>query len=146
MLMAGLEEQAYALLVTVWAMALGALVGFERQMFAKPAGLRTHMLVAGAAALVTTVTATLAADAAGGDPTRGAHAIMTGIGFLGAGAIMRQGSDNPSGMTTAATIFYTAGVGVAVALGYGLVASAATVLAYGVLQLMALSRPYQQGD
>lgn len=139
--MVPLEAQAYALAVTVWAMGLGAVVGFERQMFSKPAGLRTHMLVAGAAALVTVVTADLAGAAAAGDPTRGAHAVMTGIGFLGAGAIMRTGSDNPSGMTTAATIFYTAGLGVAVALGYGAAASAATLLGYGVLQLMALFRP-----
>lgn len=144
--MVDVSVQAHALLVTVWAMGLGGLVGLERQMFAKPAGLRTHMLVAGAAALVTAVTADLAAASVGGDPTRGAHAIMTGIGFLGAGAIMRQGSDNPSGITTAATIFYTAGVGVAVALGYGVVASAATLLAYGVLQIMALARPHQVGD
>lgn len=143
MAMVDVSTQAYALLVTVWAMGLGALVGLERQMFSKPAGLRTHMLVAGAAAMVTAVTAELAAGSVGGDPTRGAHAVMTGIGFLGAGAIMRQGTDNPSGITTAATIFYTAGLGVSVSLGYGLAASAATVLAYGVLQLMSLAKPYK---
>ena len=132
-----LTDQLLLLAHVAWAMALGALMGWERQLLHKPAGLRTHILVAGAAALITGVTVTVAQTVAVGDPTRGIHGILTGIGFLGAGAIIQQGVGNPQGITTAATIMYSAVIGAAVASGYGLVATVATVLGIGVLRLLA---------
>lgn len=134
--------QLEVLLVVLWAMALGGIVGWERQLIAKPAGLRTHMLVAGAAALITGITIDLSLLSVAGDPTRGIHAIITGIGFLGAGAILQQRDINPSGLTTAATIMYTAVIGASVAGGFGLTATGATLIAILVLRLLGHGRQY----
>jgi putative Mg2+ transporter-C (MgtC) family protein len=90
---------------------LGGLLGFERELRQKSAGLRTHMLIAIGSALFTLMSYELA-DAAGGDPGRIAAQIVTGIGFLGAGAIIRRDGDI-HGLTTAATIWVNAAVGVA---------------------------------
>jgi len=133
-----LLDQLALLGSVVWAMTLGALMGWERQLLHKPAGLRTHILVAGAAALITGVTVTVAQTLAVGDPTRGIHGILTGIGFLGAGAIIREGVGHPQGLTTAATIMYSAVLGAAVASGYGIAATVATLL--GLLVLRVLGR------
>ena len=133
---APLATQLELLALTLWSMGLGGLLGLERQLLAKPAGLRTHILVAGAACLLTGVTAELAMGAAAGDPTRGIHAIITGIGFLGAGAILQQRNINPSGLTTAATVLYTAVTGAVVAVGYGIVATFTTGVAIVVLRLL----------
>jgi putative Mg2+ transporter-C (MgtC) family protein len=141
---APLAEQLHITALVVWAMALGGVVGFERQRFSKPAGLRTHMLVAGAACLITAVTAELALLGPTGDPTRGIHAVVTGIGFLGGAAVVRQQDLNPSGLTTAATVLYTAIIGCAVAIGYGITATAATILALLTLQLLGRGR--RNGD
>ena len=82
------------LLRLAMAFVAGALVGIEREHRDKPAGLRTHMLVSGGAAMFTLASLTLGAEAgAGRDPTRIAAQIVTGVGFLGAGAIFRSGSD-----------------------------------------------------
>jgi putative Mg2+ transporter-C (MgtC) family protein len=139
---AAVLEQLNVMVIVLWAMALGGIVGWERQLVAKPAGLRTHMLVAGSAALLTGITVDLALLSATGDPTRGIHAIITGIGFLGAGAILQQRNLNPSGLTTAATIMYTAVIGAAVAGGFGLAATAATLLAIFVLRVFSWGRPH----
>lgn len=139
-----LVEQFNVMVAVLWAMALGGIVGWERQLVAKPAGLRTHMLVAGSAALLTGITVDLALLSATGDPTRGIHAIITGIGFLGAGAILQQRNLNPSGLTTAATIMYTAVIGAAVAGGFGLTATAATLLAIFVLRVFSWGRPHAE--
>jgi len=135
-----LLDQLVLLAHVVWAMGLGAVMGWERQLQRKPAGLRTHILVTGAAALVTGVTVTVAQTVAVGDPTRGIHGILTGIGFIGAGAILQQGVGNPQGLTTAATIMYSAVVGAAVASGYGVTATLATLLGLGVLRILGRSR------
>ena len=131
---ASLSLQAALLLQVLWAMALGALVGWERERYDKPAGLRTHMLVAAAGALIAGISSELVLEAGFGDPTRGIHAIVTGIGFLGAGAILRPRKGPVGGLTTAATVFFTACLGVAVASGFGLAATVATVAAVLVLQ------------
>lgn len=133
---APLAAQLELMALTLWSMSLGGLLGLERQLLAKPAGLRTHILVAGAACLLTGVTAELAMGTTAGDPTRGIHAIITGIGFLGAGAILQQRNINPSGLTTAATVLYTAVTGAVVAVGYGLVATLTTGVAIVVLRLL----------
>jgi putative Mg2+ transporter-C (MgtC) family protein len=123
------------LLRLVLAFVAGALVGVERERRNKPAGLRTHMLVAGGSAMFTLASLTMAADAGQGrDPTRIAAQIVTGVGFLGAGAIFRSGSDIV-GLTTAATIWVAAALGVLCGGGNSLLAISATVLSVIVLLL-----------
>lgn len=95
------------------AVALGALVGFEREVRQKPAGLRTHMMVALGSAAFTV--ATLGIDT-GTDPSRIVQGIATGIGFLGAGSIMQR-NGNIEGLTTAAGIWVVGAVGVSCGIG-----------------------------
>ena len=94
--------------------ALGGLIGFERELAGQPAGFRTHVLVAIGAATFTVAGASLASSNV--DPTRIAAQIVTGIGFIGGGAILRQG-ERVQGITTAASLWLTAAVGLAVGLG-----------------------------
>jgi putative Mg2+ transporter-C (MgtC) family protein len=95
---------------------LGALLGFEREMKQKSAGLRTNVLIALGSALFTVMSYEMAeGDAA--DPSRIAAQIVTGIGFLGAGAIIRQGL-SVRGLTTAAGLWVVAAIGMAVGAGY----------------------------
>jgi len=116
------------------AAALGGVIGLERELDEKAAGLRTHMLVSLGAALFTMVGAYGFHDfLAGGaavvraDPGRIAAQIVTGIGFLGAGAIIREGL-SIRGLTTAATLWVVAAIGMACGAGYYWPAAAATVL------------------
>jgi putative Mg2+ transporter-C (MgtC) family protein len=130
---ASTAEQLNLALLMLWAMALGAVVGVERERASKATGIRTHMLVAGAAALVAAVSSTLTADGVG-DQSRGIHGVITGIGFLGAGAIIQTKKGGMvTGMTTAASIFYTAAIGCAVAVGYGITATIGTLLGVAIL-------------
>ena len=105
------------------AVVLGGAVGLEREMSGKPAGLRTTILICVGAALFTHLSITIgliAQSPAGmpfGDVTRIAAQIVTGIGFLGAGAIL-HGSGFVRGMTTAATIWAVAATGMVVGIGY----------------------------
>jgi putative Mg2+ transporter-C (MgtC) family protein len=124
------------LLRVVLAGALGGAIGAERELREREAGLRTHMLVAVGAALFTIVSAYAWTDFSFStregitfDPTRIAAQIVTGIGFLGAGAIIRQGL-SIRGLTTAATLWVTAAIGMAVGAGYygGAVITTAVVL------------------
>jgi putative Mg2+ transporter-C (MgtC) family protein len=94
------------------AAGLGALVGLERELRQKSAGLRTNTLIAVGAAMFTLMSIEMAEGTAAADRTRIAAQIVTGIGFLGAGAIMRTGS-GISGLTTAATVWVNAAIGVA---------------------------------
>jgi putative Mg2+ transporter-C (MgtC) family protein len=125
------------------AMALGAAIGLERELARKPAGVRTHMLVAGAAALFVglgsaTVATVEGVGPAGGfrsDPVRIIEAIVTGISFLGAGTIFRsRKGEEVEGLTTAATILVCAGIGIAVAVRQVLLAVSVTVLVLVVLR------------
>src|SRR3954447_4231685 len=93
------------------AAGLGAAIGLEREYRQKPAGLRTNILIAVGAALFTTVS--LLAARQGGSPDRIAAQIVTGVGFLGGGAILRGGA-TVHGMTTAATIWVNAAIGMTV--------------------------------
>jgi putative Mg2+ transporter-C (MgtC) family protein len=106
------------------AAALGAVLGFERELRDREAGLRTHLLVSVGSALFTIVSAygfreflTSGASVVRADPTRIAAQIVTGIGFLGAGAIIRQGLA-VRGLTTAATLWVVAAIGMAAGAGY----------------------------
>ena len=144
---APIESQLRIVIQVFVAVVLGALAGMERRRADKPAGTRTHALVAGAAALTTGVSIAAVESFGVGDPTRGIHAVITGIGFLGAGAILhpRSGSQAPTGLTTAASIFYTACVGIAVAAGYMLTAALATFLSLALLRLVGSWRHRHEG-
>jgi putative Mg2+ transporter-C (MgtC) family protein len=123
-----------ALLRLALAAFLGALIGVERELRDRQAGLRTHLLVALGSALFTIVSAYGFEDflrsgqsVVRADPTRIAAQIVTGIGFLGAGAIIRQGA-SVRGLTTAATLWVVAAVGLASGAGYYSGAVIATLL------------------
>ena len=121
------------LLRLLLAAGLGAAIGIERELHRKPAGLRTNMLIALGAALLTIVSIQLARQ--GGTPDRIAAQIITGVGFLGAGAIMRN-DGSVHGLTTAATIWVNAGVGMAAGAGEYAIASMATVVTLLVLAVL----------
>ncbi len=129
------------LLRLVAAAALGAAVGFERELRDREAGVRTHLLVALGSALFTIVSAYAFTDFAPArwDPTRIAAQIVTGIGFLGAGAIIREGL-SVRGLTTAATLWVVAAIGMSAGVGWYWPAAAATIvtiLALGPLRILA---------
>lgn len=98
---------------------LGGVVGFERERDSQPAGLRTHMILILGSCLAMILSINIATDY-GSDPTRLAAQVISGIGFLGAGAILRYGF-NVKGLTTATTLWTTAIVGLTVGYGYYLV-------------------------
>ena len=109
------------------AAVLGAAIGLEREVHGHPAGMRTHLLVSlGAAGF--TVLSIAAFPAAGADPARVAAQIVTGIGFLGAGAILKQGV-TITGLTTAASLWVVAAVGMAAGAGAWVTALTITVIA-----------------
>ena len=110
---------------------LGGLLGLERELRQKSAGLRTNILIAMGSTLFTMMSIDVSAGS-GGDSTRIASGIVTGIGFLGAGAIMRTGA-GVKGLTTAAMIWVNAAVGVAVGGGEYRLAIIATIVALVVL-------------
>lgn len=116
------------------AAALGGALGIERELRQKSAGLRTNMLIAVGSALFT-LTSIEMAEGRGADPTRIAAQIVTGIGFLGAGAIMRTGS-GVQGLTTAATVWVNAALGVAVGAGEYHLALIATGVTLTVLLVL----------
>jgi len=111
---------------------LAGLVGYEREQADKPAGFRTHILVGMGAALFTVVS--VYGFAGGSDPARVAAQIVTGIGFLGAGTIFRS-EGLVLGLTTAASIWAVAAIGMAVAVGMYAMSAAATVIMLLVLRL-----------
>ncbi|MEP6774506.1 MAG: MgtC/SapB family protein [Chloroflexota bacterium] len=115
------------------AFVLGGLVGFERERTQRPAGLRTHMLVAAGAACFT-VASIYGFQGLGvnSDPARLAAQIITGIGFLGAGAIFRTG-DTVKGITTASSIWITASIGILIGAGMIYLAIFTTVMTWFVL-------------
>lgn len=115
----------------VLAAALGGIVGLERQFRKKPAGLRTNMLICVGSALFTLLSEEIA-QRFGGDQVRIASQLIPGIGFIGAGAIIREGA-SVHGLTTAATIFVIASVGMAVGAGMYVTAVFATVVILAAL-------------
>src|SRR5258706_6195419 len=114
---------------------LGGLIGLEREAKHRPAGLRTNIFICLGAATFTLLSDQLAA-AHGGDHTRIAAQIIPGIGFIGAGSIIHARGDLVTGITTAATIFVVASVGMAVGGGQYILAIVATLLILGVLLLL----------
>src|SRR5262247_3198354 len=119
----------------VLAAILGGLIGIEREIRDKPAGLRTNILICVGSALYMSLSAEIA-QLLGGDPTRIAAQIISGIGFLGAGAVL-QSHGFVLGLTTAATIWVVAGIGMA--LGSGMYSLAAFVTGMSIVTLYFLS-------
>lgn len=128
----GLDQQFIELLQLLLAALLAMVIGLNRERHEKPAGLRTHMLACVGACLFTII-GKLAF--AGGDPTRLAAAVVMGIGFLGAGTIFRD-QDQVKSLTTAASIWSTAAVGVAVGVGAWFLAIGATIIIWFILAII----------
>jgi putative Mg2+ transporter-C (MgtC) family protein len=150
-----LEEHQLELLAlgrVIIAVLVGAIIGIERELAEKPAGLRTHMLVAGSAALFVGLGDAMVVHwgagrlgddgAASGlrvDPSRLLDALVTGLAFLGAGTILRQeAGTRVSGLTTAASVFFTGIVGSAIAMGRYVLAVGSAVLLLATLRLVGV--------
>lgn len=126
----------------IYGIFLGGLIGLEREFADKPAGLRTHMLVTGAATLLVILGDTIVAsfgdtpypNAVQADPIRIMEAIITGISFLGAGTIMfKSQKETIEGLTTAASILFAAAIGITVALSQLGLATVLTIVVIGIL-------------
>ena len=140
------EPQLVVLLSTAYAMLLGGVIGFERELKDRPAGFRTHMLVAGAAALLVGLGDLIANHFAAQhseqilriDPIRLIEAVVTAVGFLGAGAIFRRaGGNSVAGLTTAASLLMVATIGIAAGLHAQMLALGATLITLAVLVILA---------
>lgn len=140
-----LQPELHLLAEIALAMLLGGVIGVERELANKPAGFRTHMLVAGGAALLVGLADAFVHinEAARSDtniqtdPIRIIEAIVTGISFLGAGTIFRHRSQNQvEGLTTAATILFAAAIGISVAVNKFVLAIGATLLCLTALRAL----------
>ena len=134
-------ENAVMIARILGALAIGALIGLERSFHGRPAGFRTHALVCVASALLMLVTVYqnewmthVTPEAIRTDPTRMAQGIMTGIGFLGAGVIFKEGL-TVRGLTTAASIWVTAAIGVLIGIGFWTPALMGTFATLAVLSV-----------
>ncbi|MDH5544120.1 MAG: MgtC/SapB family protein [Gammaproteobacteria bacterium] len=132
----------------VAAIFIGGIIGLERSINGRPAGFRTHALVCLSSSVLMLLTvyqwkllADAPIDTIRVDPTRMAQGIMTGIGFLGAGVIMKE-RFTIRGLTTAASIWVTASIGILVGMGFFSAAGIATVLALGTLSLFRIFEQY----
>lgn len=115
------------------AATMGAIIGYQRERTGKPAGLRTHILICAGAALFTV--ASIYGFGTAGEAARVAAGVVAGVGFLGAGAIIRGGEGIVAGLTTAATIWAVAAIGLAAGAGLYLVSAVTTVIILIVLFL-----------
>ena len=122
------------------AAALGAILGAEREIRQRAAGFRTNTLIALGSAAFTLVSIQMA-DTDGGDPTRIPAQIVTGIGFLGGGAILR-GQGDIRGLTTAATVWVNAAIGMAAGAGFYALAITATLVTLFVLTVFLRVEDY----
>lgn len=129
--MSPLLDMALRLLLVI---ALGAIIGYQRERAGKAAGLRTHTLISLGAALFTVVSIFGFSGAV--DPSRVAAGVVAGVGFIGAGVIFRgMGGTGVAGLTTAASIWTAAGVGLAAGAGMWLIAIIAGLAAVGILMI-----------
>ena len=132
------------------ALVIGAMIGFERTFHGRPAGFRIHALVCLASALLMLVTVyqlhwmtEVPLDTIRADPTRMAQGIMTGIGFLGAGVIFKEGL-TVRGLTTAASIWITAAIGILVGIGFwyaAILGAAATLIVLALFRFIEAHLP-----
>ena len=131
-----LIDQALFLLV---AAALGSLIGLEREIHGQPAGLRTHMILSLGAALAAILSIAyssfISSPALPSDPGRIVAQVVSGVGFLGAGAIMKMGV-TVKGLTTASSLWTTAIIGIACGSGYLQLAGVAAVLVFVILTII----------
>jgi putative Mg2+ transporter-C (MgtC) family protein len=144
------HEPLIMMLRILGALVIGAIIGLERSYRGRPAGFRTHAIVCMSSALLMLVTVyqnewmtELTPDAIRTDPTRMAQGIMTGIGFLGAGVIFKDGL-SVRGLTTAASIWITASIGILVGIGFwfpALVGTVATLLVLSAFRLIETWMP-----
>jgi putative Mg2+ transporter-C (MgtC) family protein len=138
---ASLPELPEAILRLAVAFVLSAVIGIERERPDRPAGLRTHVLVCIGACLLMMLSVGVAGEArVGADPGRIAAQVVTGMGFLGAGTIIRHGSI-VRGLTTAASLWTTSAVGLAVGLGWYVLAVVATL---GVFLTLSVVRAFER--
>ncbi len=121
------------------ALVCGVLVGYEREHKQKPAGVKTHTFVVAASMLFTF----LSHSWDNGDPTRIASQIVTGVGFLGAGIILKSEANKIQNVTTAASIWYAAAVGMAIGFQYYIIA---VVAALAALAISHLPRFFKDGE
>lgn len=130
----------------IMALILGGLVGFDREQKMKAAGLKTNILICLGATLYTSVSYyTLVDSTAVADPNRVAAQIVSGIGFLGAGAII-QGRGNVTGLTTAATIWVVAAIGYTIGVGHVLIATLFSLTVLVVLKLLGPVHNWMERD
>lgn len=140
-----MEDQYITIVIRLLlAVAAGSIVGIERTYFGRPAGFRTHALVATASSLLMLLTVyqlqaipNIPLEVVRTDPTRMAQGIMTGIGFLGAGVILREGL-TIRGLTTSASIWMTASIGIMIGSGMLFAALIAVIITVGTLSLLRL--------
>lgn len=140
--MDSIEQDLWILVRVAAAMLLGGVLGIERELGKHAAGLRTHMLIAGAAALIVGLGDVIAhhfadeqyRDLLRIDPGRLIEAVVAAVGFVGAGAILRSSrADHVRGLTTASSLLMAAAIGIAAGLGNYLLAAGASVLCVLVL-------------
>lgn len=145
---ANASAQLTVIVTTGYAMILGGAIGFEREMKNRPAGFRTHTLIAGAAALLVGLADLLAhqfsaehyRDLVRIDPIRLIEATVAAVGFLGAGTIFRRGSDGGvAGLTTAASMLMAAAIGIAAGLHHYLLGLGAALMTLFVLRVLSWS-------
>ncbi|MBU3642876.1 MAG: hypothetical protein FGM48_02950 [Candidatus Nanopelagicaceae bacterium] len=129
-----LADQFLVVINAAIAALLGSAIGWERDRAGKSVGPRTMALVGASAAAIVNIGHILGENAQFGDPTRAMHAIITGIGFLGAGLIFQTRDSGTKGVTTAATVFATAAMGCAVGLGFQVASIGLTIIILIVLR------------
>lgn len=134
-----------SLLKILLAAVLGGMIGLEREISNKEAGLRTNILIAVGSCLVTILSFKFTEISQNADPSRLASQIITGVGFLGAGAII-QARHAVQGLTTAATIWTVGAIGIAVGIGLYLVAFLVTVFIIAILGSFKMISSYFEYD
>lgn len=131
-----METATFQIIQIIIATLLGGIIGIEREEMKKPAGLRTHMLVSMGACLFV-----LSSKAFSIDPARIAAGIVTGIGFIGAGCIIAHG-DKVVGVSTAASLWVTAGIGLLVGIGEFIIPATATLITIFILHVGLLIKKF----
>lgn len=130
------ELEILLILRSALAIFLGAIIGYERELKYKPAGLRTHILVCLGSALFTALSIN---GFPSSDPSRVAAAVVIGIGFIGAGTVL-QIKEKVMGLTTAASIWVTASIGMTIGVGFYLAAIVIAAFTYFILELGRIER------
>lgn len=138
------EAQLHSIGLVALAGLLGGLIGLEREIARKPAGIRTHIFVATASALMMVLGQAIVVSfqrveedhVISADPTRIIQAVAVGVSFLGAGTILHQRGRRVEGLTTASSILFTSGIGLGVAMHQFVLAVGLTLLAIVVLQIV----------